>query len=50
MQYATLVESLQTSYNLNKNVPDLLLFDVCLTLLIIADLLKDVTIVSILHH
>ena len=50
MQYAALVESFQASYNLNKNVPDLLLFDVCLTLLIIADLLKDVAIVSILHH
>ena len=50
MQYAALVESFQASYNLNENVPDLFLFDVCLTLLIIADLLKDVAIISILHH
>ena len=43
------MESLQAADDLNENVPDFLLLDVGLALLVVADFLEDITIVSILH-
>ena len=44
------VECFEASDYLDKDIPDLLFFDVGLTLLIVADLLEHVAIVCILHH
>ena len=50
MQNLTTVEGTEASHNLDKNVPNFLFLDVGLSLLVVADLLEDITIVSILHH
>lgn len=50
VQYAALVERLESSNDLNEDIPDLLLFDISLSLLIVADLLEHITVVSILHY
>ena len=50
MQNLTTVEGTETPHNLDENVPNFLLLDVSLSLLVVADLLEDITIVSILHH
>lgn len=39
----------QAPHDLDKDIPDLFLFDVSLSLLIVADFLKDIAIISILH-
>ena len=44
------MESPQASHNLDENVPDLFLFDVGLSLLVVADFLEYIAIVSVLHH
>ena len=44
------MQGFETSDNLDKNVPDLLLLDVCLSFLIGANLLEDIAIISILHY
>lgn len=43
------VEGLESAHDLDEHVPDFLLLDVGLTLLIVADFLEDVTVVGILH-
>ena len=43
------MESLQTTNYLDENVPDFLLFDIRLSLLIVGDFLEDVTIICVLH-
>ena len=50
MQNLTTVEGTEASHNLDENVPNFLFLDVGLSLLVVADLLEDITIVSILHH
>ena len=47
---AALMECPQSSYNLNKDIPDLFLLDVGLSLLIVTDFLENVSVVCILHH
>ena len=49
VQYFTVVQRLEASYNLDEDVPDLLLLDVGLSFLVAANLLENVTIVCILH-
>ena len=49
MEDLSLMESPQTPHNLDEDIPDLLLFDVGLSLLVVADLLEHVAIVCILH-
>ena len=49
VQYFTVVQCLEASYNLDEDVPDLLLLDVGLSFLVAANLLENVTIVCILH-
>ena len=44
------VEGPQSADNLYKHIPDFLLFDVGLSLLIVAYFLEDVAIVSVLHY
>lgn len=44
------MECSEASNYLDKDIPDLLFFDVGLALLIVADLLEHVTVVRILHH
>ena len=50
MQNAADMASTQAPNNLDKDIPDLLLLNVRLTLLIVANLLKHIPVVSILHH
>lgn len=50
VQYFTVVQRLEASYNLDEDVPDLLLLDVGLSFLVAANLLEHVTIVCILHY
>jgi len=45
-----LVHGLKTSYGLNKDLPDLPFFDICLFLFMLADFLKDVSVVSKFHN
>ena len=49
MQDLADVERAKSTDDLNENVPDLLLLDVGLPFLVVADLLEDVTIIGILH-
>jgi len=49
MQNPSLVESVEATDDLNEDVPDLLLLEVGLSLLIVTDLLKYVAVISILH-
>ena len=44
------VEGKESTDNLDEDVPDLLLFDVSLSLLVVTDLLEDISIVSVLHN
>jgi two-component SAPR family response regulator len=46
----SIVQSLESSDNLNEHVPDLLLLDVGLSLLIVADFLENVSVVGIFHY
>ena len=50
MQDFTLVKYLEASDDLDKDVPNLLLLNVGLSLLVVTDLLKYVSVVCILHH
>ena len=50
MQDLTAVKGTEASHNLDENIPDFLLFDVGFPFLIVADLLEDISIVSILHY
>jgi hypothetical protein len=50
MQNASDMEGSKPSYDLDKDIPDLLLFNVSLALLIVANFLEDVSVISILHH
>ena len=50
MQNAADMASTQAPDDLDKDIPDLLLLNVRLTLLIVANLLKHIPVVSILHH
>ena len=50
MQNATDVEGAESADDLNEDVPDLLLLDVGLPLLIVTDFLEDVAVVGVLHH
>tara|TARA_B110001450_G_C17647544_1_gene491863 strand:+ start:1551 stop:1778 length:228 start_codon:yes stop_codon:yes gene_type:complete len=50
MQDLAVMKSFEASDYLNKDVPNLLLFDVSFSLLVTANLLEDISIVSILHH
>jgi hypothetical protein len=50
MQDLAVMQSFEASDYLNKDVPNLLLFDVSFSLLVTANLLEDISIVSILHH
>ena len=43
------MKSLQTSDDLNEDVPNLLLLDVSLTLLVAANLLEHISVVGVLH-
>ena len=49
MQNFAIMKSLETSYDLNENVPDLFLFDIGFSLLIAANFLKNVAIISVFH-
>jgi hypothetical protein len=49
VQNLSVMQSLQTSYDLNEYVPDLFLFDVSLSLLIAANFLKNVSIIRVFH-
>jgi len=44
------MKCLKSSYNLDEHIPDFLLLDIGLPLLIIADFLEYITIVSIFHN
>ena len=43
------MKSFEPPNDLNENVPNLLLFDIGLSLLVTADLLEDVPVISVLH-
>ena len=49
MQNFPFVENLKASNDLYKDVPDFLFLDVSFPFLVVTDLLKDVSVVSILH-
>ena len=40
----------KSPYDLNENVPNFLLFDICFSLLVATDFLEDIAVVRILHH
>ena len=44
------MQGFKASDNLDENVPDLLLLNVCLPFLIGTNLLEDIAIISILHY
>ena len=46
----TAVEGTQATDDLDKDVPDLLLFDVGFALLVVTDFLEYISIVSVLHN
>ena len=50
VQDFALVKYLEASDDLDEDVPDLLLFDVGFSLLVVTDLLKYVSVICILHH
>jgi len=50
MQNFPVMQSLKSSNNLYENVPNLLLFDIGLPLLITANFLEYVSIIGIFHH
>ena len=50
VQDLPIMQSFEASYDLDEDIPYFLLFDVGFAFLITADLLKDVAIVSVLHH
>jgi hypothetical protein len=50
VQNFTVVEGTEPPNDLNKNVPDFLFLYVGLALLIIADLLENISVVSVLHY
>ena len=45
-----LVHGVQANDCLDEDLPDLTLFNVCLLLLVLTDLLKDITVVSQFHN
>jgi len=49
MQYFSIVQSFQSSHNLDKYVPYFFFFDVSFSLLIAAYFLEDIAVVCILH-
>jgi hypothetical protein len=49
MQNFAVMESFEASHYLNEYVPNLLLLDVGFSFLVTANLLEDITIVSVLH-
>lgn len=49
VQNLPVVEGLEPAHNLNEDVPNFLLFDVGLALLVRADLLEHVAVVRVLH-
>ena len=49
MEDLSVMQSFKTAYDLDKNVPYLFLFDVGLAFLVVANLLKNVSVISILH-
>lgn len=49
MQDLAVMQSFETSDYLNENVPNLLLFDIGFSLLVTANLLEDISVVSVLH-
>ena len=49
MENLPVMKSLQTSDDLNEDVPNLLLLDVSLTLLVAANLLEHISVVGVLH-
>ena len=50
MKDLTAVEGTQATDDLDKDVPDLLLFDVGFALLVVTDFLEYISIVSVLHN
>ena len=50
MQDFSVMQCFQASDNLNENIPNLLFLDVGFSLLVAANLLEDITIVSIFHY
>ena len=50
MKNLTTVEGSQTTNDLDKYIPDLLLFDVGLALLVVTYFLEHVSVVSIFHN
>jgi hypothetical protein len=50
MQYFSIMQSFQSSNNLDKYVPYFFFFDVSFSLLIATYFLEDITVVSILHN
>ena len=50
MQDFSVMQCFQASDNLNENIPNLLFLDVGFSLLIAANLLEDIAIVSIFHY
>lgn len=44
------MESFESTDNLNEDVPNLLFFYVGLSFLIVAYLLKDISVVGVFHH
>ena len=50
MKYFNLVESLEPPHNLNEYFPDIVFADVLLLLLMLGDLLEQVSIVRVLHY
>ena len=49
MQNLAFVENLEAPDDLDKDIPDFLFLDVGLSFLVVTDLLKDVSVVGILH-
>lgn len=50
MQDFPVMQCFEASYNLNENIPNLLFLDVGFSLLVAANLLEHITIVSIFHY
>ena len=50
MQDFSVMQCFEASDNLNENIPNLLFLDVRFSLLVAANLLEDITIVSIFHY
>ena len=50
MQYLKVVEGLQSSDNLNHNLPDVFLLDLDIFIFTITDPLENISIICKLHH